>query len=79
MHYNALYFLLEDRHSSKTYTNKQTNTYIVYLKNNKKRFNLLKKKHIGTSFQNLLALNGKDQEFSPSPIKIDFKIGIRWF
>jgi hypothetical protein len=60
-----------------TQTNKQTNTYIVYLKNKNK--NNLLKKHIGTSSQNLLALNVKDQGFSPSPIKIDFKIGIRWF
>ena len=34
---------------------------------------------MGTSIQNLLVLNVKDQWFSPSPIKIDLKVGIRWF
>ena len=52
-------------------------TALKHTKSNKqahihtKTFNLLKKNiHIGTSIQSLLALNAKDQWFSPSPIKI---------
>jgi hypothetical protein len=55
-----------------TKTNKQTHIYkkhIIYLKNIQ----------IGTSIQSLIALNVKDHGFSPSPIKIDFKICIEWF
>ena len=58
-----------------TKTNKQTHIFTKTTKT----FNLSKKKHIGTSFHNLLALNVKDHVLSPSPIKIDLKIGIRWF
>ena len=61
-------------------------TALKHTKSNKqahirtKTFNLLKKNiHIGTSIQNLLVLNVKDQGFSPSPIKIDLKVSIRWF
>jgi hypothetical protein len=35
--------------------------------------------HIGTGIQSLFVLNVKDRGFSPSPIKIDFKISIWWF
>jgi hypothetical protein len=34
--------------------------------------------HIGKSIQSLVALNVKDHEFSPSPIKVDFEIGVWW-
>jgi hypothetical protein len=61
--------LLEDRDSSKT--NKQTHIHTkTFIKKNI---------HIGTSIQSLFAFYVKDHGFSPSPIKIDFKIGIWWF
>ena len=34
--------------------------------------------HIGKSFKSLVDLNVKDHEFSPSPIKVDFEIGVWW-
>jgi hypothetical protein len=59
---------------TQTYTKKQTNKHIYIQKH------LLKKHtvHIGTSIQSLFAFYVKDHGFSPSPIKIDFKIGIWW-
>ena len=50
-------------------THKQQSTTIA------KTFNLVKDIHISTIIYSLLALNVKDHEFSPSSIKIDFKIG----
>jgi hypothetical protein len=59
-----------------TKTNKQTHIFTKTTKT----FNLLKKNiHIGTLIPSLLALNVKDHGFSPGPIKLDFKIGIKWF
>jgi hypothetical protein len=66
---------LQGKHCLKIVTaQKQTNKHIYIQKH------LLKKHtvHIGTSIQSLFAFYVKDHGFSPSPIKIDFKIGIWW-
>jgi hypothetical protein len=64
--------LLEDRDTNiHKKTNKQTHIHTkTFIKKNI---------HIGTSIQSLFAFYVKDHGFSPSPIKIDFKIGIWWF